>query len=485
MDLYNIGAAYIRVSTDRQEEYSPTSQLKLVREYAAKEGYDIPDEYVYYDDGISGRSTKKRDAFNSMIAAAKDKKAAFTRVYVWKFSRFARNSEASMVYKNLLARIGIDVVSVSEPIPEGPFGDLIERIIEWSDEYYSTNLSAESRRGLAERFSRGEPNCPPPYGYKMIDSKYIPDEESGAADVIREIFTRYADGESMRALAVSLGKRGVKTRYGNTPDNRYIEYILSNPCYIGKLRLSPAGERHISRRHYSEESIEVVQGKHQPLISEDLWNKVQASLKETKEKYVKYSRDNQVVNFMLKGLVRCSSCGATLVAGQKYGKKKIISLQCHNYARGSCHVSHSISTAKIDVFVIESLRQALANKIFPVIPKVVEKPKINFDALIGIEQRKLERAKQAFLAEIDTLEQYKENKEKIEKRIAELERERGSVPVVKIDPEAISKKVADIIALLEDSSVSIAAKNEALRSVIEKIIYNKSDGTLAIYFHAI
>lgn len=50
-----IGAAYIRVSDERQDEYSPDSQLKKIREYAAKEGYQIPDDYVFYDDRISGK----------------------------------------------------------------------------------------------------------------------------------------------------------------------------------------------------------------------------------------------------------------------------------------------------------------------------------------------------------------------------------------------------------------------------------------------
>ena len=54
-DLLRIGSAYIRVSDERQDEYSPDSQLKKIREYAAKEGYAIPDEYVFYDDGISGK----------------------------------------------------------------------------------------------------------------------------------------------------------------------------------------------------------------------------------------------------------------------------------------------------------------------------------------------------------------------------------------------------------------------------------------------
>ena len=167
-----IAAAYIRVSDERQDEYSPDSQLKKTREYAAKEGYSIPDEYVFYDDGISARSTKRRKEFNRMIAIAKEKDHPFDVIYVWKFSRFARNQEESMVYKNLLRKKGVSVISVSEPIPDGHYGTLIERIIEWMDEFYSINLGAEVRRGMEEKTSRGEPTCAAPYGYIMKDKKY-------------------------------------------------------------------------------------------------------------------------------------------------------------------------------------------------------------------------------------------------------------------------------------------------------------------------
>ena len=152
-ELLNIGAAYIRVSDERQDEYSPDSQLKKIREYAEKEGCVIPDEYVFYDDGISGKSVRKRESFNQMIAIAKEKNHPFDRIYVWKFSRFARNQEESMVYKNLLQKKGVTVKSVSEPIPEGHFGTLIERIIEWMDEFYLVNLGVEVTRGMTEKVS--------------------------------------------------------------------------------------------------------------------------------------------------------------------------------------------------------------------------------------------------------------------------------------------------------------------------------------------
>ena len=133
-------AAYIRVSDDRQDEYSPDSQLKLIRQYAKNNDYIVPDEYVFYDDGISGRSVKKRKAFNNMIGYAKSKEHPFDAILVWKFSRFARNQEESIVYKSMLRKINVAVISVSETIDDSPFAPLIERIIEFMDEYYSTRL---------------------------------------------------------------------------------------------------------------------------------------------------------------------------------------------------------------------------------------------------------------------------------------------------------------------------------------------------------
>ena len=78
-------AAYIRVSDERQDEYSPDSQLKLINEYAKKNGYYVPQEYIFYDDGISAKTAKKRPEFNRMIAFAKEKNSPFDAILVWKF----------------------------------------------------------------------------------------------------------------------------------------------------------------------------------------------------------------------------------------------------------------------------------------------------------------------------------------------------------------------------------------------------------------
>lgn len=485
--LLKLAAAYIRVSDERQDEYSPDSQLKKIREYAEREGYMIPEEYVFYDDGISAKTAEKRHEFNRMVAMTKEKDCPFKIIYVWKFSRFARNQEESMVYKNLLRKKGVTVVSVSEPIPEGHFGTLIERIIEWMDEFYLINLGAEVTRGMTEKASRGEPTCAPPYGYIMKDGKYFPDEESGAANVIREIFERYDRGEKQRAIATSLGDRGVRTKYGNTPDNRWIEYILYNPCYIGKIRWSMENARAVSKRDYANENIMTVDGHHEPLISQDLWDSVQLRLEAQKKAYPKYAKRDQPIDYMLKGLVRCSSCGGTLACSGYQNKAGDRSMQCCNYSRGSCHVSHFILTSKLETAFIDGLNQAAETGIFRIAlqskKKHARSDEPDYEKLIAAEERRLQRAKEAYLAEIDTIEQYAANKRSITARIEKLKKALAETPVqAPANVEEYIREICSLVKFITRPDASSAAKNELIRAIVDHVTFDRPSNAIEIHF---
>ncbi|MDE6384584.1 MAG: recombinase family protein [Eubacterium sp.] len=473
-----IGAAYIRVSDERQDEYSPDSQLKLIRKYAKSNNYIIPDEYIFYDDGISAKSVKKRDAFNKMIALAKSDEKPFDTIFVWKFSRFARNQEESIVYKSLLKKKGVSVLSISEPIVDDVFGSLIERIIEWMDEYYLIRLSGEVKRGMTEKASRGEPMCHPALGYDLINKQYVPNSESV---YITQIFKNYLNGMGEREIARNLALQGVRTHRGNPPDNRLIDYILHNPVYIGKIRWSTNG-RAASSRDYDNPNIMIVDGTHTPLVDIDTWNKVQEKLIETKLKYKPYQRKEQSVKFMLKGLVRCSSCGATLVMQST----KCPSMQCHNYARGSCSTSHSLSIAKANKAVISALETAVNTLQFNIEPaeNKVDSPAIDFDKLIKSEELKLRKIKEAYMSGIDTLEEYQQCKAEILDTINRLENEKKeqTPKETTVDNEIFAKKVVSVLDFIKSPDVTEQAKNEALRSIISKIIYVKPENRLDIIF---
>lgn len=475
-------AAYIRVSTDDQEEYSPESQLKLIRDYVKKNGYVLPDEYIFQDDGISASSVRRRTAFNDMIALAKSEQKPFDAILVWKFSRFARNREESVLYKGILRKKSISVISISEPIIDGPFGTLIESIIEWFDEYYLINLSAEVKRGMTEKFSRGEAMGTAPFGYK-IDSKsktFIIDEKK--AEAVKDIFNSYLIGEGMRQIAKRLSDAGFKTNRGNVLDNRFIDYVLHNPVYIGKIRWSVDGKI-ASKRDYDNPKLQTVDGKHLPIIDMELWNSVQDKLAKQKAHYKKYRRTSESSEWMLKGLVRCSSCGATLVRIHTATP----SMQCHNYARGSCKLSHSLSIAKANKLVILELRRRIENKNFNIIPA---EPNVKTDVpdltqQIKQQEKMLKRCKEAYKNGIDTLEEYSRNKAEITEEIERLKKENEkNRTATEFSPERYAQKVKSVLEIIERSDVTEQNKSEALRSIISHIVYEKAKGNLQIYFYS-
>ena len=474
-----IGAAYIRVSSDDQLEYSPESQLKAIRDHAKRAGFLIPDEYIFKDDGISGRSASRRPGFRLMIATAKEGKTPpFSTIFVWKFSRFARNQEEAIMYKNLLRRRGVDVVSISEPSTDSPFSSLIERIIEWMDEYYLINLAGEVRRGMTEKATRGEAMGTAPFGYTCRDKTFTPNEH---AATVRYIFEQYAAGAGIRELARELGDRGVRTRRGNLPDNRWISYILSNPAYIGKIRWSTEGRANYDRADYNGDHVLLVDGRHLPIIDGDLWQRVQDRLaaRQTEPRNVNRKAPNV---YMLKGLVRCSACGATLTYNRRYN-----SLQCHRYAKGQCSVSHFLSLEQANAAAVEYLAGLTETGAFRFSPAPAPSARLshNWDTLIRSEEKRLTRARQALLDGVFSSDEYRDAKKEIEGALARLRAEQAAeaqqAPPAP-DPSVYRAKLREVVQIIKDPAATELAKNKALRSVIDKIVYNKPEGTFDFYF---
>ena len=469
-------AAYIRVSDERQDEYSPDSQLKLIKNFAQSNGFAISEEYIFYDDGISAKSVKKRTEFNKMIALSKEKSCPFEAILVWKFSRFARNQEESIVYKNLLRKNNIQVISISEPINDSPFGELIERIIEWMDEYYLINLSTEVKRGMLEKASRGEAMCVPPIGYDLVDKKYVPNNQ---ADYVQKIFKDYLNGISMRQIAIKYTAAGLATRNGNPLETRTIQYMLNNPLYTGKIRWSTGDKVFSKSRKFDDPSILIANGKHEPIIDTETWNAVQKKLKEQKQMYGRYQRNGQPHEWMLKGLLRCSSCGATLV------KSKDLYVQCHQYAKGrNCKISHSLSIKTADKITIQALQNCVNNCAFTIEPKEnTATVTVDYSALIKKEEIKLKRAKKTYLEGIDSIEEYNANKNEILKTIKTFKDQLNEITNSQADINTQNKQCAYIFNIINGPEKSTEAKNQALRSIIQRVVFNKSENSFSFYFY--
>lgn len=473
-------AAYIRVSTDNQTELSPDSQIKVVQQYAKQHGYIIPKEYIFRDDGISGRHADKRPQFNLMIATAKQKPAPFSAVLLWKFSRFARNQEESIFYKSMLRKNGVEVLSISEPMVDGPFGTLIERIIEWSDEYYSIRLSGEVKRGMTEKVERGGAVSIPAFGYSIKDKQYIINPDT--APFVKKIFADYLNGVPMLKIAQNLNALKIKTTRGNLWENRTIEYILRNPVYIGKIRWNP---KRRTSRNFNDPDIMIVDGQHEPIISNDIFEKTQNLLNENKKKHLPHTHTTVKEEYMLHGLLKCSNCGASLSMAVKG-----TSLQCINYIHGKCRVSHSISIKKINEMVITTIDNTFKTGVFNLTIKNHGKTfdgetELDINNLVKKEEQKLRRVKEAYEDGVYTLEEFKESKAIILKQIENLKsrfiKPQNSEKEIR---KKLIEKYKNVATQLRSKDLSEAEKNDLLRSFIDKIVFNRKSTSIEIFFYA-
>lgn len=471
-------AAYIRVSTDNQTELSPDSQIKIVLQYAKQHGYIIPKEYIFRDDGISGRYADKRPSFNEMIAAAKQKPSPFSAVLLWKFSRFARNQEESIFYKSMLRKNGIEVISVSEPIIDGPFGTLIERIIEWSDEYYSIRLSGEVKRGMTERVERGGAVSIPAFGYRIENKQYFINPDT--APIVKKIFSDYLKGIPLTTIARNLNDMKIKTARGNAWEKRTVEYIINNPVYTGKIRWNP---KRRTRRNYDDPDIIITDGTHEPIIDIKVFEQAQELLKENRKNNIRHVHSRINEDFMLHGLVKCSDCGATLTMATK-GK----SLQCVNYIHGKCNRSHSISIHKINDSVIEAIDKTFSSGIFNLSVRnpdtFPDESEIDINTLINKEQKKLRRIQEAYEEGIYSLDELKESKQTILSHINALRTQQSdtSHDETKGTKKNLAEKYKNVVDTIRNPKIIESEKNELLKLFVKKIIFNRSETKIEILF---
>lgn len=474
-----IAAAYIRVSTDDQLEYSPDSQLEKIREFAKHNEMILPEEFIFREDeGISGKKAEKRPEFMHMIGTAKKHPKPFDAIIVWKFSRFARNRQDSIVYKSMLRKqCEIDVISVTEQIGDDKMSIIVEAMIEAMDEYYSINLAEEVRRGMNEKVSRGEPVSIPAFGYVIKEKQYYIDPDT--APIVKMIFQDFIGGTGYRAIAEKLNAMGIRTRRGGLWENRTVEYILRNPVYIGKIRWNPKRK---TRRDYDDPDIITIDGSHEHLLDDAIWNQAQERLTKNKAMYGKFAGQRKSPTYMLQGLVKCSTCGSTLTPSAG------TSMQCQAYAHGKCYISHGITISRLEEMVLAAMQENLKRGTINLIQRAT--PQLEYEAetierQINREKLKLIRVREAYENGIDSIEEYKVNKQKITERMEQLESSRPKIELPKKDTlvKQFREQHKDAIKQLRDPSITSEQKNTLLRTYVDKIIYDRAANQIEIFYY--
>lgn len=460
-------AAYIRVSTDDQTEHSPDSQLKELKEYASRHDLLIDPAHIYIDAGISGRKAAKRPAFQKMIAAAKNRPSPFGVILVWKFSRFARNQEESILYKSLLRReCGIEVVSVTEETGDSMFGSLIERIIEWMDEFYSIRLGEEVRTKMAYVAEKGGQQTVAPFGYRKPPGQpleIVPDE----ADWVIFMAENVLAGRSYRWIATQLNDAGVRTHRGGKFEPRTVEYILRNVTNAGAIHWTPDKTAHDRLNPYSDGTI-IVEGACPAIYDMDFYKKVLAEVERRAEQNRRHTKPDTVKRHWLSGFLKCSACGASMVYSKKHN-----GFQCYKYGKGLCTVSHYVSAPKIEAAVIEALGQiTIAGEYVQTSSGALRKKAHNYAREIDKLEKMLERARTAYVEGIDTVDEYADNKRRITAEIEKVRQKEAAAAVAPRSASEVQRQIHSVCDLIA-SDTDDETKRRALGSIVEKIVYSR------------
>lgn len=472
-------AAYIRVSTEDQVEYSPDAQLRELKEYALAHDLLLDPTYIYTDEGISGRRAEKRPGFLRMISDAKSSSHPFDVILVHKYDRFARSREDSIVYKSMLRKAGVEVVSIKEPLSDGAYSGVMEAIYESFAEAYSINLGQEVKKGMTEKALRGEPLSIPPFGYRLENKKLVPVQDE--AELVKSIFKKFVGGEGCYPLARWCNSQGYRTHRGSIFENRTVEYIIRNPTYCGYIRWNPKRK---TKRHFADPDLLIVKGNHEPLVTKELWDEANLRLDHQKRAHPYRSRPSSERKHWLCGIVRCPTCNSTLIwSNPNYFK-------CNNYVRGSCTTSQHISSNLLESAFISRLTTDLESTSDLTYTTIRSSASASSEKLAAQAvqkiRRKISRLTEAYLDESIDLDTYRHLKLSLDADLSAANTSLSKCTAVPAsDSTALRNQLRTVLSTITSPDIPIPQKYDALLSIIDTCYFDKSQMLLTITYRLI
>ena len=364
---------YIRVSTEKQVMgYSIEGQITQIEQYCQFNGYELVD--IYADRGISGKSMN-RPELQRMLNDAKNGKLDCVMVY--KTNRLARNTSDLLTIVEELHRQNVEFFSLSERMEvKNSTGKLMLQILASFSEFERNTILENIYTGQRQRALEGYYQGNLPLGYNNIpDNKKELMINQHEANIVKYIFESYAKGHGYRKIANALNHKGYVTKKGNPFSISAVTYILSNPFYIGKIQFAKYKDWNDKRRKGLNDKPVIAEGKHTPIISQSLWDKVQARKKQVSKKPQVHGKGTN----LLTGIIACPQCSASMSASitvntLKDGtKKRIRYYSCSNFRNKGSKVcsANSVRADVIEKYVMDQILEIVKSD--KVLKQVVER----------------------------------------------------------------------------------------------------------------
>lgn len=359
-----ISAGYIRVSSLRQvqEGKSLQSQEEIIRQQAMKQGETV--YKIYRDEGISGANMDKREGLQAVLNDAK--KGLFNKLYVWDLSRLTRSQLDIYRIIDELHRHNIELISLNNQGADftTASGRLMTGIYGSINEYYRYQLKENIMQGMKTRSKNGYTSSKAALGYNLGNNKKEPLQvNEHEAGIIRLIFKLAEVGNGYRAIANTLNHKSYLTKKGNPFDTVAVKYILNNKLYCGYVVWGTHKDWNNKRRK-GKSSPMIVEGKHEAIISEEQFERVQQVLQSR-------SKQPQVtgVGNKLTGLLRCPQCSGAMEVSHNTSRRKnqpdvrYKLYSCARSRRAGAEVcsANSVKASEIEPIVQDMFLQLLNN----------------------------------------------------------------------------------------------------------------------------
>lgn len=467
--------AYARFSSDNQREESIEAQFYEIKKYAESEGILIKN--YYSDEAISGL-TSNRPQFKEMINDIMDN-GKVDYVIVYKVDRFSRNKYQSAIYKEKLSRIGVKVLYAAQRLSDTPEGGLMEGILESFAQYYSDNLSTDTRRGQYNNARNGLFNGGrPPLGYFIDDEKrYRIDPYE--ATIVKSIFDMYLDGMSQSEIARELNEKGYKTREKMDFSQTSISRILTNKKYIGiyehgriQVKYNTTGKKTLEVKRPDEEVV-INYDAIPPIIDKDVFYKVQKMVKDrANQKAVKQRHD-----YPLRGLIFCE-CGQKM-----YGYTDARYPSNSRYRCKKCN--NAIKKEALEKYIMSVARNYILDNADVLVDRIEQETKK------ALESRDTD--KNALKKRLDEIDKEENNcveyvmsfgaNEKIRSKIEELNKEKNEINNLLAStggPINIKKEIRIWLNKIKNNNLALN-KKEFIQLLVRKVVVSREE--VQIFFN--
>jgi site-specific DNA recombinase len=293
---------YTRVSTKEQAEkrLSLENQEKECKEFARKkEQLLVPDANIFRDKGESAKFAD-RPELQRMLQFVKENKGKVEILYIWKIDRLARNLGDYYGIKVALAKYGVRIISVTEPIDDDPVGRFLEAILAAAAQFDNEIRAIRSLTGMRMRVEQGEWPHSATIGYKKVNKSVVIDPEFSEA--ITDVLVQFSTGTyTVADISRYAFDKGIMTKSGKQKPHDAMKKILINLFYAGYTK--------------NKLSAKIIKGRHTALVDEEVIHKNTEAVNKNK-RVVVISGDDL---YSLKGTLLCVNCHKYLGASTPHG----------------------------------------------------------------------------------------------------------------------------------------------------------------------